>query len=407
MNQHFALSPDLSIHFQPHGAVLVDRYSMVYYRLSGRGAQLAFLLAKHHDIQKTAQIWRLTTKEEIDADQLKKELSEHPFTVTWTEGFFNRPLMITGSIQSYLPLSCTLQLTNACNLNCSFCYASSGKPYPNELSTSQWLEVMQKLAAHGVSDITLTGGEAKLIKGFKEVMTAASCFFNNVTLFSNGLNWKIDEVELLSHLGNVSVQVSIDGLPKTHDQLRGRNDSFNETMKNVKRLTQSTVPVMIAMTVNPQNAHQVYDVIQACAEANVSIFRVGKTLALGRATDDKSALPKEMENAIKQQLKDAIHKWGDQMVIVDWEEENKTKFNDFCTPGFLSWYIRADGCVTPCQIEDTTIGHILNDSLLKIGDPKNLWQAKCNAKQCKCIKKIEFSEPDLPFGLNQTNGVTI
>lgn len=59
---------------------------------------------------------------------------------------------------------------------------------------------MQKLAAQGVADVTLTGGEAKLIKGFKEIVMAASSLFTNVNVFSNGLNWRQEEIELLSHL---------------------------------------------------------------------------------------------------------------------------------------------------------------------------------------------------------------
>lgn len=38
--------PELAVHLQPHGAVMIDRKSMFYFRLSGRGAQLAFLLSK-------------------------------------------------------------------------------------------------------------------------------------------------------------------------------------------------------------------------------------------------------------------------------------------------------------------------------------------------------------------------
>ena len=30
-------------------------------------------------------------------------------------------------------------------------------------------------------------------------------------------------------------------------------------------------------------------------------------------------------------------------------------FEHFCTPGYLAWYIRADGWVTPCQIEEKTL----------------------------------------------------
>ena len=45
------------------------------------------------------------------------------------------------------------------------------------------------------------------------------------------------------------------------------------------------------------------------------------------------------------------------MMIIDWDTDREQGFNDFCTPGYLAWYIRADGWVTPCQIEEKTLGH--------------------------------------------------
>ena len=78
--------PELAIHLQPHGAVMIDRKSMYYFRLSGRGAQLAFLLSKNKDVSKTVRIWEIVKKEKLTADQLREELSAHPFTEAWTQG---------------------------------------------------------------------------------------------------------------------------------------------------------------------------------------------------------------------------------------------------------------------------------------------------------------------------------
>lgn len=124
---------------------------------------------------------------------------------------------------------------------------------------------------------------------------------------------------------------------------------------------------------------------------------------MGRASDTRD-ISSETERLVKQQLKKAISDWGDQIIIIDWEEE-KNGVTDFCTPGYLAWYIRADGYVTPCQIEESAIGHILEDSMLDIGSPERLMQAKCNAKHCRCIGKIELSEPDLPFSQIRINEV--
>ncbi|MCC9089562.1 MULTISPECIES: sporulation killing factor system radical SAM maturase [Bacillus] len=398
--------PELAIHLQPHGAVMIDRKSMYYFRLSGRGAQLAFLLSKNKDLRKTARIWEIVKKEELTADQLREELSAHPFTEAWTQGLLDQPIQFSGSLQSYLPISCTLQLTNACNLGCSFCYASSGKPYPEELTCSQWINVMQKLAAQGVADVTLTGGEAKLIRGFKEIVMAASSLFTNVNVFSNGLNWRQEEVELLSHLGNVSVQISIDGKSDTHDSLRGRKGAFQESMETIKQLAEVNVPVIVAMTINEMNADQVAEVVDHCAKANASIFRAGKTLSVGRATKNFKVLETSFEQRVQSQLQQARHKWGHHLNIIDWEHEESSFTTDFCTPGYLAWYIRADGYVTPCQLEDISLGHILTDSFSDIGSPTRLLELKCEAKNCKCIGKVELSEPDLPFENEMRAGIT-
>ncbi len=76
----------------------------------------------------------------------------------------------------------------------------------------------------------------------------------------------------------------------------------------------------------------------------------------------------------------------------------------FVHKGYLAWYIRADGYVTPCQLEDLPLGHILEDSMADIGSPARLLQLKCEAKNCKCIGKIELSEPDLPFQKKSRQG---
>ncbi|WP_232274391.1 sporulation killing factor system radical SAM maturase [Paenibacillus sp. 481] len=388
---------ELCIHLQPNGALLLDKKSMFYFRLSGKAAQLALLLSKNGSLKKTARVWEIISSELLSEQQLSDELGNHPFTSLWKEGLLDKPLLVTGSKKAFIPISCTLQLTNACNLSCSFCYASSGKPNENELSAEQWIDVMQQLAAHGVADVTITGGEAKLVKGFKQIIAAASSLFTNVNLFSNGLKWSDEEIELVQQLGNVFVQVSIDGKAEIHDILRGRKNSFNESMANVNRLSQASVPVLIAMTVNNTNYEDLFDVIGQSVQAGAKAFRAGKTLSVGRASDHSFALKDEQEYRIKRQLKDAIQQWGDQMWIPDWDQDDNNGCTDFCTPGYLAWYIRSDGVVTPCQIEDVALGHILQDDMLTIGSEDRLWQAKCSAKHCNCISKVQLAEVDLPF----------
>lgn len=76
------------------------------------------------------------------------------------------------------------------------------------------------------------------------------------------------------------------------------------------------------------------------------------------------ALETWIEKLVQSQLQQARHKWGHRLNIIDWENEENSFTTDFCTPGYLAWYIRADGYATPCQLEDISLGHLLTDSFL-------------------------------------------
>ncbi|CAK6476553.1 sporulation killing factor system radical SAM maturase [Peribacillus castrilensis] len=389
--------PEFSLHLQPSGCFLLESRSMYYFRLSGVASELALILSKTRSIDKTAKIWGNIHNEEITSQHLIDQFNEHPFTSTWKEGILKN-LRISGSTKSYLPISCTLQLTNGCNLSCAFCYASSGKRYTNELDTDQWLSVLQKLAINGVSDVTLTGGEARLAKGFKRILATASSLFTNVHLFSNGINWREDEIDLVTQLNNVVVQVSVDGTPDIHDRLRGRQGAYHETIHNVKKLTNSKIPTLIAMTINPSNYKSVEHVVEDAVLAGVSAFRAGLTLPVGRAKDSDFGLSDNQYNCVNTQLKKCIDKWGDRIILTDWNNEGNNGCTDFCTPGYLSWYIRADGTVTPCQIEGAELGNILEDSIHNIGAPDRLLYVRENSKSCHCISKVSLPcDKDLPF----------
>lgn len=378
------------IHLQPNGALLVEKRSMYYFRLSGEAVEIALLLAKNQSLQKTASILSMVKKRKITEEELIVMLEAHPITNTWK--YEVPPLMVTGSIEAYIPISCTLQLTNGCNLFCSFCYSSSGTRHKMELNASDWTTIMHKLATRGITDITLTGGEAKLLKNFKHVITTASSLFRNVNLFTNGLNWRKSDYDLVASLGNVYVQVSIDGTPDIHDRLRGKEGAFMESMNTIKKLSSLNVPTLIAMTVNPKNYMSIEQVIEESVAAGAAAFRAGITLPVGRAEGISFGLTDEAYTYVQNVLKKAHQKYGASIYIPMWDGDGSGGCTEFSTPGYLQWYIRADGLVTPCQVENVSLGHIQENTLEEIGNPANLLSLCDKATTCRCISKVVFSE---------------
>ncbi len=405
--------PSWGVHLQPCGGLFVDRESLYYLRMSGLALELALQIARTRNVEGVVEIRRRLTRQppELVSDDLETLLGAHPVTASWLTGALNGPLRITGSTDAYLPLIASLQLTNRCNLSCSFCYASSGDPLPGELETPEWMKVIERLATAGVANLTLTGGEPTLARDFADILTAASALIDNVDIFTNGLAWSTKTIGLVAALPNVRCQVSVDGREEHHDALRGRPGSYRAALSTIRRLADADVPVVVAMTVSPLNHGDVETVMADVAAAGARMFRAGTTVPVGRGRDKDFGLSGAQYRDVTEQFAARSH--GDGMEVVGWDScsSQAEEFSglglpvEFLTPGYLSWHVRSDGWVTPCQVEETPLGHILGNALSEIGDPVRLAGAQRQAVGCTCLRKIQRpSDHDLPFGLRSPDG---
>lgn len=82
-----------------------------------------------------------------------------------------------------------LHLTNRCNLKCLYCYnrnyrSEAGKA--GELSTAEWLRVLEQLPALGAEGVVFTGGEPLLRRDCLELAQSARRLGLTATLLTNG-----------------------------------------------------------------------------------------------------------------------------------------------------------------------------------------------------------------------------
>jgi len=399
---------DWALHLQPCGALLIERTSLFYARLSSTGAALALHLATTGSVERTTDVLNaLEPGEPLSADDLRFWLESEPSTQGWEPMLSGRSLRVTGSTEAYLPLSCSLQLTNACNLSCSFCYASSGRTMAGELEPDAWLAVMRRLSTAGVASVTLTGGEPTTARGFPELLANASALFTSVDVFTNGLRFPDRLSRLVAALGNVRCQVSVDGLAARHDSVRGRSGSFAAAMETIARLAARGVGVVVTMTVTEDSCDDVRAVAAHAEKAGAEVFRVGGVVPVGRGgNDDFELTPGATENA-ERQLGEA-RATAQSLEVQGWdacgdpiEEIREAGIEpDFCLPGYLNWHVRANGQVTPCQIESATLGHILEETLEALGAPERLTAVRTAARSCGCLRRVRLPEDgDVPFSV--------
>jgi radical SAM protein with 4Fe4S-binding SPASM domain len=99
--------------------------------------------------------------------------------------------------------------------------------------------VLPRLAAANVDRVTLTGGEPFAHSHIVEIAELASSQGMEVGICTNGASVPTTQLDALQQLGNVHVNVSLDGFgAESHDRFRGVRGSFDATARTVRELAQ-------------------------------------------------------------------------------------------------------------------------------------------------------------------------
>ena len=149
------------------------------------------------------------------------------------------------------PTSVLFEITPTCNLRCHFCYVALD-PYAGPyLSTSQIMQVFDKLQQAGVLWLTLTGGEIFSRRDFEEIYRGAKERGFILTLYTNATMVTERHAELLRELPPWKVEVSIYGADAEHyEGTTGIPGSFGRFERGIRRLQEAGVTLMVKCPVS-------------------------------------------------------------------------------------------------------------------------------------------------------------
>ena len=130
------------------------------------------------------------------------------------------------------PSSCTIIITNRCNLRCVMC-KQWREPVNEELSTEEWKNIILNLKKNGIRNMHFTGGEPLLRNDFKDLVLFCSRngFVSGVT--TNGFLLTDDILQGLIDAGLRSIALSIDALDSEYEKIRGLPNSFKQLKQAV------------------------------------------------------------------------------------------------------------------------------------------------------------------------------
>jgi radical SAM protein with 4Fe4S-binding SPASM domain len=174
---------------------------------------------------------------------------------TPSDQFFAR-LSALPAGPSDLPLAGSIELTHHCNLRCPHCYLPVADREP-ELSSDDWIHILDRLSERGVLFLLLTGGDPLLRNDFRIIYEAAHTRGFVVTLFTNGTLLTDANIAVLARRPPRRVELTVYGTTAgTWDTVTGTKGSFPDFERGLRRLAECGIGTALKMLVLRDNHHE-------------------------------------------------------------------------------------------------------------------------------------------------------
>lgn len=205
------------------------------------------------------------------------------------------------------PRRLSIELTNICNLHCSYCLRDDDALYhtPANFITPEFLEslVSQAREVMGITNIIFTGGEPTLHPQFARLLEIAAVNELKCSFVTNG--WHFDRIwpTVLAHRGAIAtVAFSLDGATRgTHDRWRGEG-SFVRLVSAFARCFASDIPFTIKVGIRRDTVPHLEQIAIFAARMGAASLNFGHIMPTSVSVEDTSALSLEERSQADQEI---------------------------------------------------------------------------------------------------------
>ncbi len=191
-----------------------------------------------------------------------------------------------GERPNYAIWETTLQ----CDQACLHCGSRAGRPRLDELSRKERFDLIAQLAALGVLELTLTGGETYLRDDWLDVVREARRQGMQCTMVTVGRGVTAELARAAAEAGLQGVSVSVDGCEATHNRLRNWAGSHQASMRALDLFREAGVKISANTQINRLTLPELPELLEAIVEKGVYAWQLQLTFAMGRAADAPEVL---------------------------------------------------------------------------------------------------------------------
>ncbi len=267
------------------------------------------------------------------------------------------------------PYRMDLALTYRCNNDCAHCYNARERNFP-ELTTKQWILILDQLWSLGVPHIVFTGGEATLRNDLPELIAHAESNGQITGLNTNARRLADKKyVQQLVDAGLDHVQITVESCDEQiHDEMMRAKGAFKQTIQGLKNVLATRLYVMTNTTMLRTNVHKIPDTLDFLADLCVptvglnALIYAGHGLSVGTGLHERELQP-ILDIAVKKTSEHGQRLiWYTPTQYCNFDPTQSNLGIKGCTASFYSMCIESNGNVLPCQSYYFPLGNILTDA---------------------------------------------
>jgi pyrroloquinoline quinone biosynthesis protein E len=230
-----------------------------------------------------------------------------------------RPSVVAGDAKAPVPLGMLAELTYRCPLHCTYCSNPVNlAAYKDELSTVDWLRVIEEARALGVLQVHFSGGEPMLRRDLSTLVSRAHSLGMYTNLVTSGIPMKEDDLAALAAAGLDHFQLSIqDSLASSADSIAGLK--AHERKREVAALVQKYgLPMTVNVVLHRSNVDRLLPIAELAVSLGAERLELAHTQFYGWALTNRAALmpSREQVNRASADAQTAKERWGDRVEIV-------------------------------------------------------------------------------------------
>ena len=205
------------------------------------------------------------------------------------------------------PRRLSIELTNICNLHCSYCLRDEDALYHTtaEFLAPDFFEsiVSQAKASMGISHLTFTGGEPTLHPHFDEILSISKAHDLKVSFVTNGWNFEKLWPKLQDYPTTVThVAFSLDGPTREdHDKWRG-DGSFVRLIRAFSRCFAGNLPFIVKVGIRRDTLPKLQEIALFAARMGAVGLNFAHVMPTSAEIEHTSALDLEERRQAEQEI---------------------------------------------------------------------------------------------------------